>query len=238
MQRPDHRRQAPAPEGTGITFPLGWSLRAASFSWLEETGDPRSAEAIFVWRAERAPDVGLRSRVPTFTLPCREFASGDWRGHGLEVAVGGDFSVRIALLEKSDATRPFVLATGDAIEAMRGLTDRGTRIKQLSLSVSMHDLPPETAHAKFAAALGLAEPEVGVADQRYRKKKRSLVGSEHDGFLDVVFELATAAQDQDQTHSLELTSQAQITSPSASSSFEDWSVVLGASLTTISSIAV
>jgi hypothetical protein len=152
--------------------------------------------------------------------------------------MGSDFSVRIALVEKADATRPFVLATGDAIEAMRSLTDRETSMKQLSLSVSMQGLPPEIAHARFAAALGLAAPEVGVADQRYRKKKRSLVGSVHDGFLDVVFELSTAAGDQDQTHCLELTSQAQITSLSASSSLEDWSIVLGASLTTISSIAV
>jgi hypothetical protein len=236
---PSRPQQALNSEWSNIAFPSGWRLQAATFSWLEEAGDPRSAEAIFSWLAERAPDVVLKSRVPTHTLPCREFAAGDWLGHGLEVAVmGGDFSVRVALVEKSDASRPFVLATEDALEAMHRLTDRNTSMRQLSLSVSMQGLRPEIAHAKFAAALGLAAPEAGVADQCYRKKMRSLAGSEHDGFLDVMFELATAAGDHDQTHRLDLTSQAQKTSLSASSSREDWSILLGASLTTISSFVV
>lgn len=62
------------------------------------------------------------------------------------------------------------------------------------------------------------------------------MGAERDGFLDVVFELATAAEDNDQAHRLELTSQARRVSGSGLSDHEDWSVLLGASLTTISSV--
>lgn len=230
---PSYSQQPLHLERSSIELPLAWSLQAATFSWLEEHGSSRSAETIFAVLADCAPVVSLKSRVPTFTLPCREYAAGDWRGHQLEVAVmGEDFSVRITLAEKSDATRPFVLAAGEALEAIRGLSDHNTRMKQLSLSVSMRGLQPEAVHSKFAAALGIAAPEAGVAFQRYSRTKRSLTD------LDVVFELATAAGDFDQMHRLELRSQAQKTSTSASSSREDWSILLGASLTTISSFGV
>ena len=63
---------------SGIVFPIGLSLRAATFSWLEEAVQQRSAEDIYAGLAQRRPDVMLKSRVPTFTLPRREFAAGDW----------------------------------------------------------------------------------------------------------------------------------------------------------------
>jgi hypothetical protein len=88
-----------------------------------------------------------------------------------------------------------------------------------------------------ASALGLAAPEVGIANQRYVRKKRNRIGPERDGFLDVVFELATS-DGHDETHSLELTSQARALSGSNSSDQKDWSILLGASLATTSSIMV
>ena len=234
----DNRQEASGAEWSGIVFPIGWSLQAATFSWLEEAAQQRSAEEIYAGLTERRPDVLLKSRVPTFTLPCREYAAGDWLGHGLEVAVTGeDFSVRITLVEKSGASTPLVLATRDVIEAIRALTEQRTSMKHLSLSLAMPGLRPEIAHARFASALGLAAPEVGIANQRYLRTKRNHIGSERDGFLDVVFELATSGG-HGETHSLELTSQARALSGSNSSDREDWSILLGASLATISSIMV
>lgn len=232
----DDRRDASGTEWPVIVFPVGWRLQAATFSWLEEAVQQRSAEDIYAGLTERRPDVLLKSRVPTFTLPCREYAAGDWLGHGLEVAVTGeDFSVRITLVEKSGASRPFVVATRDVIDAIRALTEHRTSMKHLSLSLAMQGLRPEVAHARFASALGLSHPEVGITNQRYLRKKRNRIGSERDGFLDVVFELATSA-DHDENHSLELTSQARALSGSNSSDREDWSILMGVSLATISSI--
>lgn len=239
MAGADNRREAVTQEWPEFVFPVGWNLQSATFSWLEDTVHDRSAAAIYAGLTDGRPDVLLKSRVPTFTLPCREYAAGDWLGHGLEVAAKGeDFSVRITLVEKSDATRPFRLAASDAIDAIRALTDRRTSMKHLSLSLAMHGLRPETAHARFATALGLAAPEAGVANQRYSRKKRNRIEAERDGFLDVVFELATDAGEHNQAHRLELTSQAWRFSGSGASDCEDWSVLLGASLTTISSIMV
>jgi len=238
MAGTDRRQDAVASEWSDLVVPAGWRLQAATFSWLEEAVHERSAEAIYAGLAERRPDVMLKSRVPTFTLPCREYAAGDWLGHGLEVAVlGEDFSVRITIVEKQGSTLPFVLAAGGANKAIRALTERRTSMKHLSLSLAMQDLRAELAHAKFASALGLAAPAAGVADQRYVRKMRNRIEPEGDGFLDVVFELATGAREQNQAHGLELTSQAWRYSGSGSSACEDWSVLLGASITTISSIA-
>lgn len=232
----DDRRDVSGTEWPGIVFPVGWSLQAATFSWLEAAARQRSAEDIYAELAERRPDVLLKSRVPTFTLPCREYAAGDWLGHGLEVAVTGeDFSVRVTLAEKSGASRPLVVATRDVIDAIRALTEQRTCMKHLALSLAMQGLRPEVAHARFASALGLAGPEDGIANQRYLRKKRNLIGSERDGFLDVVFELATS-DEHDGNHCLELTSQARVHSASNSSDQEDWSILLGASLATISSV--
>ena len=239
MAGADHRQDALASEWSDIVFPVGWSLQAATFSWLEEAVLERSAEAIYAGLTEHRPDVLLRSRVPTFSLPCREYAAGDWLGHGLEVSVTcEDFSVRITLVEQAGATLPFVLVAGDAIEKIRALTDGRTSMKHLSLSLAIQGLSPEMAHARFASALGLAAPEVGIASQRYLRKKRNLMESERDGFLDVAFELATGAEEHSQAQRLELTSQAWRVSGSGSSDCEDWSVLLGASLTTISSVVI
>lgn len=239
MAGAEHRQDGLASEWSNIVFPVGWSLQAATFSWLEEAVLERSAETIYAGLTKHRPDVLLKSRVPTFSLRCREYAAGDWLGHGLEVSVTcEDSSVRITLVEKSGATQPFVLVAGDAVEKIRALTDRRTAMKHLSLSLAMQGLRPEMAHARFADALGLAAPEVGVANQRYLRKKRNLMEPERDGFLDVVFELATGAEEHGQAHRLELTSQAWRFSGSGTSDCEDWSVLLGASLATISSVLI
>lgn len=229
-------RQDPAP--SGLDIPIGWSLQGAAFSWLEEAMQPRSAEEIYARLTKRRPDILLKSRVPTHTMPCRECAAGDWLDHGLEVAVTGeDFSVQITLVEKLEARRPLVLASTRAIEEIRALTDQRTRMKQLSLSVAIVGLAPDIANVKFASALGLPAPEIGVVNQRYRKNMRKRMGSNHDGCLEVAFELATT-YDSNDMHSLQLTSEARTLPPLNSSHQEDWSILLGASLATISSIVV
>lgn len=232
------RKAGLATDGLGVVVPIGWSLQAAAFSWLEEPVHQRSAGEIYARLAQRRPDVMLKSRVPTHTLPCCEYAAGDWLGHGLEVAVTGeDYSVRVTLVEKLGASWPLVLASSSAIEEIRALTDHRTSMKHLSLSVAMLGLDRDVANARFTKAIGLAIPDAAVVNQSYHKTIRKQIGSNHGSVMDVAFELATAG-DHGEMHSLILTSQTRTLSLSNSGDQEDWAILLRASLETIASITV
>ncbi len=173
-----------------IDIPLAWKLMSIDLGWLENHPPSLSAHMVFAQLATSRPKVSLRSRVPTQTLPCREFVAGDFHGHDLEVAfLGKDFSGRIFLTSTDEAEKPLATAAQDVFAVVGELAPPTTIMKRVGIATRLGGLSRTALQARFASILNMPAVDGEATMQRYSKQRKVQLNY-HDGWdADLHFEV-------------------------------------------------
>ncbi len=156
------------PSATPAAF-AAWRLIGASLHWADPTPSPRSAEGLYRQICGRDPQVSLRGRLPTFSLPCRELARGVGAGLSLEVSVQGHDYASSVVLAEGDEQGPLLDVLQRAIDATDGLDGAGAW-RTLTLDCRATGLPAADATGLFCAISGVSgTAATAFAAQSYRR---------------------------------------------------------------------
>ena len=146
-----------------------WRLIGATLHWADPTPAPRSAEGLYRQISGRAPQVSLRGRLPTFSLPCRALARGVGAGLSLEVSVQGHDYASSVVLAEGEEPGQLLEALQRAIDATDGIDGAGAW-RTLTLDCRATGLPAADATGLFCAISGLSgSAATAFAAQSYRR---------------------------------------------------------------------
>lgn len=146
-----------------------WRLIGASLHWADPTPAPRSADGLYRQICGRDPQVSLRGRLPTFSLPCRELARGMGAGLSIEVSVQGHDYASSVVLAEGEEPGPLLEALQRAIDATDGIDGAGAW-RTLTLDCRATGLPAADATGLFCAISGVSgSAATAFAAQSYRR---------------------------------------------------------------------